>query len=323
MKRLLLYSGATVAAVIVLAVLVVGSGYLYSLRLTAPAEVPGIATLAPAEGIHLGSTVRASVELELPLFRRVNKVVAEPGDGATLVGEPEIDRGSWRWSRQVWRIAAELRPFRPGTVQPGVLTLELSPEKSGGEPVLFTVTIPDFSAGAAKVAPNAELQLADAVTVTKSAVSNRLWWLLLIPAALLIWFLWRRRRKRAPELPPWERAMLALHALRGELRDHRIPLETGFVRLTDLVRSYLETRFEIPASTRTTPEFLAELNSRTSPLPEAQRPFLRDFMTAADQVKFAKAPPSGELLDDALSRAEELVESTRIRPEESVGGGEK
>ena len=323
MKRLLLYSGATVAAVIVLAVLVVGSGYLYSLRLTAPAEVPGIATLVPAEGIHLGSTVRASVELELPLFRRENKVVAEPGDGATLVGEPEIDRGSWRWSRQVWRIAAELRPFRPGTVQPGVLTLELSPEKSGGEPVLFTVTIPDFSAGAAKVAPNAELQLADAVTVTKSAVSNRLWWLLLIPAALLIWFLWRRRRKRAPELPPWERAMLALHALRGELRDHRIPLETGFVRLTDLVRSYLETRFEIPASTRTTPEFLAELNSRTSPLPEAQRPFLRDFMTAADQVKFAKAPPSGELLDDALSRAEELVESTRIRPEESVGGGEK
>ena len=36
MKRLLLYSGATVAAVIVLAVLVIGSGYLYSLRLTAP-----------------------------------------------------------------------------------------------------------------------------------------------------------------------------------------------------------------------------------------------------------------------------------------------
>lgn len=174
MKRLLLYSGATVAAVIVLAVLVVGSGYLYSLRLTAPAEVPGIATLAPAEGIQLGSTVRASVELELPLFRRVNKVVAEPGDGSTLVGEPEIDRGGWRWSRQGWRIAAELRPFRPGTVQPGVLTLELSPEKSGGEPVLFTVTIPDFSAGAAKVAPNAELQLADAVAVTKSTVSNRL-----------------------------------------------------------------------------------------------------------------------------------------------------
>ena len=117
--------------------------------------------------------------------------------------------------------------------------------------------------------------------------------------------------------------MLALHALRGELRDHRIPLETGFVRLTDLVRSYLETRFEIPASTRTTPEFLAELNSRTSPLPEAQRPFLRDFMTAADQVKFAKAPPSGELLDDALSRAEELVESTRIRPEDEAEGRSK
>lgn len=323
MRRFLFYSGVAVAAAAVLVALAAGSGYLFSLRQTTPAEIPGIATLDPAGGIALGATVRASVEFQLPLFRRVNRAVAEPGDGSTLVGEPVIERSRWKWSRQEWRVSAELRAFRPGTVQPGVLTLELSPEKSGGEPVLFTVTIPDFSAGAVKVAPNAELQLADAVPVTKSPASNRVWWLLLIPAALLAWVLWRLRRKTTPELPPWERAMLALHALRSELRDHRIPLETGFARLTDLVRNYLETRFEIPASTRTTPEFLAELNSRTSPLPEAQRPFLRDFMTAADQVKFAKAPPSGELLDDALTRAEELVESTRIRPEESAGGGEK
>lgn len=323
MRRFLCYTGWGAAAAIVLAAVVAGSGYLYSFRLTGPVEVPGIAVLDPSEGIALGTAVRSSVEIQLPLCRRVTRVVAEPGDGSTLVGEPAITRGRWKWARQVWRISAELRPFRPGTVQPGVLTLEVSPAKSGGEPELFTVTIPDFSAGAVKVAPNAELQLADAVAVTKSPVSNRLWWLLVIPAALLIWFLWRHRRKRVPELPPWERAILALHALRGELRDHRIPLETGFVRLTDLVRSYLETRFEIPASTRTTPEFLADLNSRTSPLPEAQRPFLQEFMTAADQVKFAKAPPSGEMLDDALSRAEELVESTRIRPEESAGGGEK
>lgn len=323
MRRFLCYTGWGAAAAIVLAAVVAGSGYLYSFRLTGPVEVPGIAVLDPSEGIALGTAVRSSVEIQLPLCRRVTRVVAEPGDGSTLVGEPAITRGRWMWSRQVWRVSAELRPFRPGTVQPGVLTLEVSPAKSGGEPELFTVTIPDFSAGAVKIAPNAELQLADAVAVTKSPVSHRLWWLLVIPAALLLWFLWRRRRKRAPELPPWERAILALHALRGELRDHRIPLETGFVRLTDLVRNYLETRFEIPASTRTTPEFLADLNSRTSPLPEAQRPFLQEFMTAADQVKFAKAPPSGELLDDALSRAEELVESTRIRPEENAGGGEK
>ncbi len=323
MRRFLFYTGRGATAAVVLAAVVAGSGYLYSFRLTGPVEVPGIAVLDPSEGIALGTAVRSSVEFQLPLRRRLTRVVAEPGDGSTLVGEPAIKRGRWKWARQVWRISAELRPFRPGTVQPGVLTLEVSPAKSGGEPELFTVTIPDFSAGALKVAPNAELQLADAVAVTKSPVSNRLWWLLVIPAALLIWFLWRHRRERVPELPPWERAILALHALREELRDHRIPLETGFVRLTDLVRSYLETRFEIPASTRTTPEFLADLNSRTSPLPEAQQPFLQEFMTAADQVKFAKAPPSGEMLDDALSRAEELVESTRIRPEEIAGGGEK
>ena len=30
----------------------------------------------------------------------------------------------WKWSRQEWRVSAELRAFRPGTVQPGVLTLQ-------------------------------------------------------------------------------------------------------------------------------------------------------------------------------------------------------
>ena len=41
---------------------------------------------------------------------------------------------------------------------------------------------------------------------------------------------------------------------------------------------------------------------------------------AADQVKFAKAPPDTTLLNDALSRAEELIESTRITPEGEEGG---
>ena len=102
--------------------------------------------------------------------------------------------------------------------------------------------------------------------------------------------------------------------LRFELRQRRVLPEQGFVRLSDVVRDYIEERFQLPASRKTTSEFLEAL-SDNNPLPEEQRPFLNDFLSAADQVKFAKAPPDTLLLNQAIDRAEKLISSTG-KPEE-------
>lgn len=324
MKNFLKYGFITLGALLLLAVLVWGSGYLWSYRLTGLAEIPGAATLIPEGEAELGRTVQARTELVLPVRASIEKAVAEAGKGSVLVGAPQVRRGAWRWSTQVWHVTVEVRPFRPGTVEPGALTVELDGTSKARGALLDVIVLPGFTAAPAKVEPGTELKLAGEAEVNgRLDVSGWYWLLLLIPAAAVIWFVWFRRKGTSGELPPWERALLALQSLRSGLASHEIPLETGFARLTDLVRGYLELRFEIPASTRTTPEFLEDMERGTSPLPQEQRPFLREFMTAADQVKFAKAPPDDRALNEALAKAEQLVESTRIRPEDEAEGRSK
>ena len=55
-----------------------------------------------------------------------------------------------------------------------------------------------------------------------------------------------------------------------------------------------------------------------SELPESERPFLREFLEAADRVKFAALAPEAGLLEQAIESARKLVESTR--PADSEGG---
>ncbi len=295
----------------VLAVAAVSSGYLWSFRLASETlTMQSMVTLTPAGDVPLGESVRYSIVLELPVCRKIEKAVAEPGVGCIAAGSPVIRRGAWKWSRQLWHIEGELRLLRPGEVIPGVLTVEASGKDGGAQ--VETAVIPGFTILPLQLPPDARPELAGAVDVS-SGRTNTLWFLLLIPAGVLCWFIWHRRAAPERILPPWEQALAALRQLGDDLSCRRITPENGFLRLTDLVRNYLELRFSLPAPARTTAEFLEELNDPGSPLPAQQRPFLREFLEAADQVKFAKAPPDDALLHRAIARAGELIESTGIK----------
>lgn len=297
---------------LLLLLLVAGSGYLWSYRLSEPLSVPGAVELLPADGVELGGEVTGVLRFELPCRFAVGQVAAVPGEGVALVGEPLARRSGWSWSRFRWEVSFRMRPFRAGEIPAGSLSLEIP----GQDPGLFTAVIPDFPVKPLNVVPVGRPKLAGAVDPGAEPVNPNWYWLILLPVALIVLWLWRRRRGGAAPLPPWEQALAAMQALRRAVADHTIPLETGYAKLTDLVRGYLESRFLLPASTRTTPEFLAELDSAESPLPADQRPFLREFMTAADLVKFARAPGDIRLFDDALTRAEALVAGTR--PDENA-----
>lgn len=324
MKRFLNYCAFAAIAAALLAVAVWGSGYLWSMRGTAAPDLPGVAELRPDAKIPLGGETTAVLEFRLPVYRRVLKATAAPGKGSTVAGAVRIE-SVWRWNQSVWRVEAPLRAFRSGQIPPGALTLELSPAKRGGETVEFSAVIPDLA-----VEPGenrgGDLALAGEMTPGRRAPSKHwLWLLLALPAA---WWFWNRtHRTPAPRPPtPWETAFGALGALRKALLDGTMLPEAGFARLTDLVRRYLEERFRLPVSTRTTPEFLDNLDrlGEASPLPAEQRPFLKEFLTAADLVKFAKAPPDANRLDHAISRAEELVEKTRpVSPDQTAAAGEE
>ena len=318
MKKFWKFIAWLIGFLILAAVLAVGSGYLWSFRLNSePLTFPSMVAVAPQGDLPLDQGMHVSLEFELPLCRKVEKAVLEPGEGCIVAGDVKIERGLWKWSRRVWRIEGELRALRPGEVIPGVLTFEISPAEKGEEPFVETAAVPGFTVLPLQLPPDARPALAGAVDFSGSGRHGTLWWwLLLIPAALLIWYWMRRRSGTERILPPWERALAALRRLGDDVAGGRISLETGFVRLTDLVRNYLEVRFALPASTRTTAEFLDELNDPASPLPPEQRPFLREFLEIADQVKFAKAPPDDAQLRNAMARAGELIASTRVREED-------
>ncbi|MDD3118693.1 MAG: hypothetical protein PHQ27_05915, partial [Victivallales bacterium] len=134
----------------------------------------------------------------------------------------------------------------------------------------------------------------------------------------LIWKMQRRHRawKNAP-LPPWQAALQELNRLRDVMHRHESDMPSCFVRLTDIVRNYLERRFQLKAPHQTTEEFMIDMNRSGSPLHEHQREFLGEFLGAADLVKFAGLPGDEGLLDLAIGKAETLVTETRPQTEEN------
>ncbi len=63
-----------------------------------------------------------------------------------------------------------------------------------------------------------------------------------------------------------------------------------YFRLTDIVRQYVERRFDIAAPKLTTAEFLDQATRHES-LDQPQQSLLRVFLSLADLVKFARFEP--------------------------------
>ena len=124
--------------------------------------------------------------------------------------------------------------------------------------------------------------------------------------AATAWFLLRRRPPAAPSLAPHEWALGELDRLAGSDLLARGEMHGFFVRLSDIVRGFVERRFGIDAPDRTTREFLNE--ARRSPLlGEERRAVLAAFLREADLVKFAGARPDPSRCDEALAVAREFV----------------
>ncbi len=138
-------------------------------------------------------------------------------------------------------------------------------------------------------------------------------------AAALAWGLRRlqRRRRRAvapPAVPPHEAAWTALQALRaGGLPDTPADVEAFFVKLSDIVRRYLEDGFDLRAPEQTTEEFIRAAGaSQNLTVPHQQ--LVAGFLEQSDLVKFARYTPQTADMTAAFDAALRLVEETRPAP---------
>lgn len=141
------------------------------------------------------------------------------------------------------------------------------------------------------------------------------WWIVAACAAgamaiLAAITLWRQRARRAaPALPAHEWALAQLDALERDALPESGQTHPFWVRLSDIVRHYVERRFELRAPERTTPEFLHEARSHAS-LSESHRSLLAQFLRMADMVKFAGVRPAASDCRSALDTARIFVRQT-------------
>lgn len=87
-----------------------------------------------------------------------------------------------------------------------------------------------------------------------------------------------------------------------------MPADPFFVRLTDTIREYIEQRLRLKAAEQTTEEFLQDLGQRKL-LTCDQGQKLKDFLSSADLIKFARQSATEAQMQEALRGGFELVES--------------
>ena len=103
---------------------------------------------------------------------------------------------------------------------------------------------------------------------------------------LLYWFMKKRTRPAPPPVPPWERALQDL----AEAKRLLSPERTLFYmdRVSQILRSYIESRFAIKSTRQTTREFLDKLaTSSNSAALLRYKSELQLCLEQADMAKFA------------------------------------
>lgn len=136
--------------------------------------------------------------------------------------------------------------------------------------------------------------------------------LLIICGALA--FIYFKRKRQAeeesllPPRPPEQIAMEGLQSLLGMKLIEKGLVKEYYIRLSDIVRKYIEERFRISVLDRTTWELYQDMRIKKVKREWTDR--IRDLLEDCDLVKFAKYIPSEKEIEQAHTEAKEIVEIT-------------
>jgi hypothetical protein len=125
---------------------------------------------------------------------------------------------------------------------------------------------------------------------------------------------WYRRRQCAAAVPPGQRPahVLALAALERLQRQDLIGqerVEEFYVRVSMILRRYIELRFGLRAPEQTTEEFLVSALA-TGGLIATHQDLLEAFLQHCDLVKFARHRPTPSAMEETFESAKTFVEHT-------------
>jgi hypothetical protein len=257
--------------------------------------------------LTVGDRFEVTLDVTSPPRSLVTGPLADSTGTFVVAGEhrvtrirPDRDEASYRLSVAGFKAGRQRLPAFVFLVQSGARTDTLRTDTA-------SVTI-------ASVLP-AKMQDIHGLAPPETFPNVLLW---ALPAAVLLLgvlaWLGRRLFRRyltlqelaAAPLPPWEEALAALDA--APWREWH---ETGQVKrwsytLSQILKRYIERRFEFDAVEQTTTELLASMRTNRTPMRED----VARFFTWLDLVKYAKSVPPAEEADSAIAEVREFVRKT-------------
>lgn len=135
---------------------------------------------------------------------------------------------------------------------------------------------------------------------------------LFVFGVLLYWWRGHKKGKRIvviPIGPPHGGAYQALEKLLAEDLLARGEIKAFHVRLSDIMRGYIEKRFAVMAPERNTEEFLVEIGN-SGLLRTEHRIVLRDFLSRCDLVKFARHQPDDLEIERTVDLCRQFIRET-------------
>ncbi|MEK7233068.1 MAG: hypothetical protein AAB268_04590 [Elusimicrobiota bacterium] len=210
----------------------------------------------------------------------------------------------------------------------GLWSWTLLPLSTGALSFVARFQSPD---GKAVAAPPVSFAVGEAALARDTDISDikgpikgrpALWpWLSAAVLAWAAWAGWKRWKARrltpdgtplpeTPALPPEEVAALAIAALRacGLWENDQAAY---YLRLTDILRAYLEARYDKPVTAMTSVEVERLVKARARNLQIGGN--VRELLTRADLVKFAKGKPGPEEGPRDADLALDLIKATTPR----------
>lgn len=256
----------------------------------------------------LGVKYRFKTVFRLPWGIRPLSLQATAPAGSQLCSAPSFKLLKRGWGSDRWEGTVELQCYRLGKIAEAPVQAAFTNRQ------VIELKLPALQVTAPKLTDN-QLELADAVDPAKQPQDRRILWLAILAAVLaaaviVLTVLHFRKRKQARIIPPWEKALSAIQSLLDQVRTGAARPEKSIARLTDIVREYMEQRFQLRAERQTTAEFMADLERGGGNLSREHRDFLKNFLTAADMVKFARVSADRNLFEDAAGKAGELIRAT-------------
>jgi magnesium-transporting ATPase (P-type) len=306
------------AAVVIFAVF--SAGVITAYIKPAASEIPETAEVTPAGKITPGAENKYTFEVTLPADITVKS--AELFRNGSALSAASVKFAGWYFNKMKWRISGSFRIFETGKADG--LSVRVAQEKFFGKnPPALQVNIPEKECAVAEnitageklhLAPVPEANELDGVEKSFAQPFYKNWIFYAVIALIIVLCalaaIFFKRKKSAAALPLDQRTLQEIQQICAMVKAKKMRVESGFAALSDIIRNYLEERSGVPATRRTTVEFLHELAANPDFLSAEERIYLTGFLNNADLIKFAGATARPEMLNNAAAEADKLVRTT-------------